>query len=131
MKNLHDADLLSRQASNALLIAASRAAMARCRRAVRISDQLMRASARLIPRSSLHAPPWQTPSEGDQQAEGDEVARRQAHGERRAVEVLQQIGISLRSSAEEIVVKSRETRWQARQIRMQSGALRSRLRQAY
>ena len=115
MKILHDADLLGRQTSNALLIAASRAAMARCRRAVRISDQLMRASARLIPRSSLRAPPWQTPSEG----------------ERRAVEVLQQIGISLRSSAEEIVVKSRETRCQARQIRMQSGALRSRLRQAY
>ena len=128
VRNLHDADLLGRQASNALLVAASRAAIARCRLAVQISDQLMRASAKLLPRSSLQAPPWQTPSEGDRQAEGNEATRRQANADRQAMEVLRQIGISLRSCAEEIVIKSRETRWQARQIRTQSGALRSRTR---
>jgi len=81
-----------------------------------------------MPRSSLQAPPWQTPSEGDRQAEGNEATRRQANADRQAMEVLRQIGISLRSCAEEIVIKSRETRWQARQIRTQSGALRSRTR---
>ena len=128
MKNLHCPASLDWRASNALLIASSRAAMERGHRAVQISDQLMRASAKLMPRSSLKAPPRQTPNDRDWRATADEVARGQANAERRATEALRQMGYLLRSHMEEVVIASQETRRQSRQIRMQSGVLLARSR---
>jgi hypothetical protein len=124
-KGTHDRDRLNRRASNAALIAVSRTAIARGRRLVETSDQLMRTSARLMPRSSLEAPP-QMPSERERQAEADEAAGRQANAERCETVELRRISHALRSYVEELVVTSQEIRWEARQIQMQSRALRAR-----
>src|SRR5690242_18940170 len=124
-KGTHDRDRLNRRASNAALIAASRTAIARGRRLVETSDQLMRTSARLKPRSSLEAPP-QMPSERERQAEADEAAGRQANAERCETVELRRISHALRSYVEELVVTSHEIRWEARHTQVRARALRAR-----
>jgi hypothetical protein len=117
---------LDRRASNAALVAESRAAIARGRRMVETSDQLMRTSAKLMPRSSLEDPPRRMRSAREWQAEMNDAVCRRVSAERRETEVLRQVGHSLRSYAEEMVVELQEIRWQAQETRERSRVQRAR-----
>jgi hypothetical protein len=98
---------LDRRASNALLIAEARAAIAQGCRTIEVSEQLIRQSAKLMPRSYLEAP-TEMPRERDRQAGADREARRQTNEERQKTRAVQQVGYSLRSMAEETCVMSQE-----------------------
>jgi hypothetical protein len=98
------------------LIAGACAAIAHGHRTIEASEQLMRQSAKLMPRSFLEAP-TQIPRERDRQAEADGEARRQTNEERQKTRAVEQVGYSLRSMAEETRVMSQELRWQVQATR--------------
>lgn len=114
---------LDRQASNAKLIAQSRARFAISTRKVHQSEALVRQTAALVPRSAFDPP---HPRSADPIA--DAMVWRGRREQARLKE-LRAIGFSLRCSVNEAVVASQETRWQARQTRMQAAAQRARMQQ--
>ncbi len=113
---------LDRRASNAKLIAEARARIAKGTRAVVSGEQLVRQSAKLMPRSAFD-PPTRPPRLLKRL---DEAWPEQVRYEQTRVRELREIGYSLLSYAEEMVVASQEIRWQARQTRMRAQAQRER-----
>src|SRR5690242_5406288 len=121
-RTMPDRDWLDRRASNAKLIAEARARVAAGSRAILRGEQLVQQSAKLMLQSPLD-PPARPPQSLKLL---DEARAEQARYEQHRIRTLREVGYSLLSHVEEMVVTSQESRWQARQTRMRAQAERKR-----
>jgi hypothetical protein len=117
------ADWLNRRASNAMLIAQSRARIAAAEHLIGSSDMLARQSAKLV-RPSSWEPVGPRFLPLDQQM-ADAAIAAQARYERSQVQELHEAGISLRGHLQEVVLASKQLRWRTQEIRTQSAELRA------